>query len=145
MRNLIPASGFVCFASGAMEVTYGDRVRLSVHSVPGRWLAFIGAVVLSSVHSQDMYDQAGDGMRGRRTMPLVIEDWPSRLLIAVKNPFWSCLGLWLWQMSVLASIPCLILGAAVSARTTRLETVPDDWLVSLYSLPLIKYCNGSPA
>lgn len=54
--------------------------------------AVIGAVVVTTVQSQDMYDQAGDKIRARRTFPLVICDWSSRTSIAVSMAFWPLIG-----------------------------------------------------
>ena len=84
LRNLINALGFVCYASGAMEVAlskgplYSRRLSL--------WFLTVGLVVrlvLTSVHSQDMADQKGDRLRGRKSVPLTIGDIPSRWTIAI--------------------------------------------------------------
>ena len=147
IRNLINACGFLCYASGAMEVAYGEALRPVSNSVLVRWLGIIGAIVLSSVHSQDMYDQAGDSIRGRNTVPLVIGDWPSRLIIALAVFFWSCVGPWFWQVNRFAGVTLIGFGAVVSLRTMQMRSVGDDkktfrlwnlWLVAFYCLPFIK-------
>lgn len=86
-RNLINGAGFVCYASGAMEVALGTHFTQTAHVV--YWFALIFLVVLTSVHTQDMYDQEGDSMRKRKTVPLVIGDSTSRWTIAASVAFWS--------------------------------------------------------
>lgn len=151
IRNFINACGFLCYTSGAMEVAYGDVLHLTWDSLLLRWLGFIGAVVASSVHIQDMYDQAGDRIRGRKTLPLVIGHWPSRLSIAAAVLFWSYFGLRFWNIGWPAYVPLVGLGGAVSIRTMTRRTVSDDkttfklwnlWLVVLYSIPLVKFWSG---
>lgn len=148
VRNFINACGFLCYTSGAMEVAYGGVLHLTWDSLLLHWLGFIGAVVASSVQSQDMYDQDGDRVRGRRTLPLVIGHWPSRISIAAAVLFWSYFGLRFWNIGWPASVPLVGLGAAVSIRTMTWRTVSDDkttfklwnlWLVVLYSIPLVKF------
>ncbi|KAI4594759.1 hypothetical protein KJ359_007562 [Pestalotiopsis sp. 9143b] len=71
IRNALNAIGFTSFASGALEVAAGDK---SVLAEPNTmiWLGLIALVVATTVHSQDMYDQEGDAIVGRHTVPLVI-------------------------------------------------------------------------
>lgn len=146
IRNLINACGFVCYTSGALEVAYGAWMPLSSDSLLFRWLSLIGAVVFSTVHTQDMYDQAGDNLRGRRTVPLWIGDKPSRVTIAIPMAFWSCFVPWFWNSKAWAYTVPLGLGSTVLWRTLSMRDVEDDkrtfliwnlWLVALYSLPLL--------
>ncbi|KAL8709872.1 MAG: hypothetical protein Q9220_005488 [cf. Caloplaca sp. 1 TL-2023] len=147
IRNLINGCGFVCYTSGAMEVAYGEGLQLAADGLLTRWLGLIGAVVTSSVHTQDMYDKAGDSIRGRRTVPLVIGDWWSRLSIAAAIFVWSYLGLRFWNADRLQCAPVLALGLVVIRRTLTLKNVDQDrttfkvwnaWIVALYTLPLMK-------
>lgn len=146
VRNFINACGFLCYTSGAMEVAYGAPLHLTGHSPLPQWLAVISAVVLSSVHSQDMSDQAGDDTRGRRTMPLVFGDWNCRVGIALVVPFWSCFVAWYWHAHPFISGVVVALGAMVAWRTLMLRTVSEDkrtfllwngWIVVLYFLPCV--------
>lgn len=146
IRNLINGCGFLCYASGAMEVAYGSWVPLSSHSPLFHWLAIIGAAVLTTVHIQDMHDQAGDILRSRRSIPLVIGDWPSRITIAVPMAFWSWFGPWFWGLSVSASVSLMSLGLTVILRTLFFRRVADDkrtfllwnlWVVGFYLLPVL--------
>ena len=145
IRNFINACGFLCYTSGAMEVAYSDTPPMAFNPRLLRWLGVIGGVVISSVHSQDLYDQAGDSIRGRRTMPLVIGDWPSRISIAGAVAIWTAFGRWFWQVQGLVCVPVVLLGVIVVIRTVSSRGVEEDkwtfkfwnaWLVALYALPL---------
>ena len=146
IRNLINSCGFLCYASGAMEVAYGSSLPLSSNSSLFRWFAVIGAVVLTTVHTQDLQDQAGDRLRRRRSFPLAIGDWPSRITIAVPMAFWSWFGPWFWGLPVSSSILPMGLGLTVMLRTLLLRRVADDkrtfllwnlWIVVFYLLPIL--------
>ena len=92
VRNMINACGFVCYTSGAMEVALGSQLPLSLDIL--KWFLITGLVVFSTVQSQDMYDQAGDSLRGRRTVPLVLGDGPSRWTIAIPMVIWCWFVPW---------------------------------------------------
>lgn len=145
VRNLINACGFICYASGAMEVALGRPLPENI--VLNQWFSVVGAVVFSTVQIQDMYDQAGDALRGRRTMPLVVGDAPCRWMIAVPMVFWTCFCPWFWSLGAGAYGAPAILGGTVVVKTLVQRTVKDDavtfwiyncWLVSLYLLPMVK-------
>ncbi|KAL8671616.1 MAG: hypothetical protein Q9168_003889 [Polycauliona sp. 1 TL-2023] len=87
IRNIINGCGYVCFTSGAMEVALGLPLPLETSLL--RWFGIIAAIIFSTVHLQDMYDQAGDRVKGRNTVPLVIGDGHARWIIAVAMPFWG--------------------------------------------------------
>ena len=144
IRNFINASGFVAYTSGAMEVAYGAPISLALDSLLSRWLGVIGLVVVSTIHTQDMYDQAGDKMRGRWTVPLSIGDWPSRVTIAIMMAFWSLIVPFVWGLDAKGFLVPMGLGITVSMRTLTMRSVEDDkrtfllwnlWIVTLYSLP----------
>ena len=145
VRNFINGCGFLCYASGAMEVAYGGPISISAQSSLVRWLTVIGSVVFSTIHTQDMADQAGDSWRKRCTVPLAIGDGASRVTIALPMAFWSCFGPWYWSLHILAYLPQIGLGSMVVLRTLLLRKAADDkrtfqlwnlWLVSFYMLPL---------
>ena len=130
-----------------MEVAYGGPPRVALTPPLIHWLGVIGGVVFSSVHNQDLYDQAGDSIWGRRPLPLVIEDGPSRLVTAGSVIFWSYYGCHYWQAHLSTGILVMVLGAAVLCRTMTLSSVSEDkptfklWnvrLVALYFVPLFK-------
>lgn len=145
VRNLINACGFVSYTSGAMEVALGRPLPHNL--ILNQWFFVVGAVVFSTVQIQDLHDQAGDALRGRHTMPLVVGDAPCRWMIAVPMLFWTWFCPWFWSLSAAAFGPPAILGGAVVVKMLLQRTVKDDtitfriyncWLVSLYLLPMIK-------
>ena len=146
IRNFINSCGFICYTSGAMEVAYGSWIPLTPGSPLFRWFSVIAAVVLTTVHTQDMCDQAGDSIRGRWTVPLVLGDGPSRITIAISMAVWSWFGPWFWGLHTSAYILPVGLGLAVISRTLILRTIMDDkrtfqlwnlWIVMFYFLPLL--------
>lgn len=145
VRNFINACGFVCFASGAMEVSLGQA--LQVHWRLMTWLAIIAAIVFTSVQSQDMYDQEGDKARGRQTLPLMIGDMPARWSIAVAVQFWSLACPWYWALPVQGYLIFLPLGSVIGTRSLVLRSPAQDrltfklwtvWMTLNYLLPLGK-------
>ena len=145
IRNLINAGGFMCYNSGALEVMTGIPVTRSWTLTI--WLVIIGAIVFTTVHTQDMYDQAGDSEKGRKSVPLVIGDSLARRSIAIPVAFWSFLCPAFWNVGVLAgALPC-VLGLWIGMRSLLKRGVEQDkttfrlwnlWLTVLYTLPLIK-------
>lgn len=145
VRNLINGCGFVCFSSGAMQVALGKRG--SAIQLLWWWFIVIAGIVLTTVQTQDMYDQRGDAVRGRKTVPLVIGDDLARWSIAFPMAVWSWLCPWLWGSSLAGYVLPVVLGATVIVRTLRERSEKGDkvtfrwwnlWLVSVYLLPLIK-------
>ncbi|KAK7757121.1 hypothetical protein SLS62_000668 [Diatrype stigma] len=150
-RNVLNAAGFTSFASGALEVAWGGVSVLTVRPMLS-WLGLIAAVVATTVHSQDMYDQEGDALAGRRTVPLVIGDRPARFSIAIAVACWSVVGPWYWMSGLAGYFLLGTLGAWVAWRTMRRTLVEEDkatfriynvWLVSMYSLPVLAQWNNS--
>ncbi|KAL4733358.1 hypothetical protein BDV11DRAFT_175773 [Aspergillus similis] len=145
LRNALNAAGFKCFASGTLEVAIQSTLPRSL--TPRLFLIFL--FVCSTVHSQDMYDQAGDAAAGRRTLPLVIGDARARACIAGVVWFWSvavCPLYWVFATGVqrLTFLAPLGLGGWICVRILRRRGVQEDrvtfrvyntWLASLYALP----------
>lgn len=151
VRNLINAFGFICYSAGATEVAYGSTISVCFDSKLTQWLCIIGVIVFSTVHLQDMYDQEGDSIRGRLSVPLVIGDCQSRWTIAISMVAWSFIIPWFWAASIATSVLPFLLSWTIVLRVLRKTSVKDDkstfrlwnlWLVTLYSLPL---CVGTIA
>jgi 4-hydroxybenzoate polyprenyltransferase len=157
VRNLINGFGFICFSSGAMQVAIGGGplgwAGLNEDSSPsaiqllGWWFAVIAGIVLTTVQTQDMYDQRGDASRNRKTVPLVMGDGPARWSIAIPMVVWCYAVPWLWSSSALGYVAPVSLGLTVAVRTLRVRTEEGDkttfliwnlWMVAVYLLPLIK-------
>ena len=144
LRNTINACGYLCFTSGAMEVAAG------VHLPPGarlvQWLGIIAAVILSTVHLQDMHDQTGDRVKGRKTVPLVVGDGRTRWSTAFAMIFWGFICPYYWQGRLGVLILSSILAVYIAARGLLLRTVSDDrltfklwnaWMTLIFMLPLL--------
>lgn len=141
-RNLINAGGFICYTSGALDVMLAGMcppVDLT------NWFAMIGAIVFSTVHTQDMYDKKGDSLRDRKTVPLVIGDSAARMSIAVAMVFWCWACPAVWSAHFVSYTLSVGLGLAVTLRALLKRSVVNDkrtfrlwnlWLVSLYMLPM---------
>lgn len=151
VRNFINACGFICYTSGAMEVALGRPIPQNM--ILNQWFLVVGAVVFSTIQLQDMYDQAGDALRGRRTMPLVVGGARCRWMTAVPMVFWAWFCPWFWSLGANGYGVPAILGGIVVMKTLMQRTVKDDtitfwiyncWLVSLYLLPMIKSYGVAP-
>lgn len=150
-RNFINACGYLCFTSGTLQVASDASVAL-LRPVAYQWLLTIGLVIFTSIQSQDMYDQAGDSLRKRCTVPLVIGDSAARWTIAISVGIWSCFCPWFWQLGAKGFGASVILGASLLWRTLTVRTVKADkitfriynmWIISLFSLPLIAFKSRS--
>lgn len=149
IRNLINGCGFVCYTSGAFAVAMGNNVS-NADPRTGPFFLIMFLIVFTTVHTQDMYDQAGDSQRNRKTVPLSVGDAPARWMIALAMPLLAGLCLWYWGtpttvVSGTANALQLLLAGSVAIRTLAKRTVKADkatfrlwnlWLVSIYALPL---------
>lgn len=146
-RNFINACGYICFTSGALQVASDPSAVLS-KPVAYQWLLTIGLVIFTTIQSQDMYDQAGDSLRKRWTVPLVVGDSAARWSIAISVGIWSWFCPSFWQLGMKGFASSVILGSGVIWRFLSLRTVKADrasfriynmWIISLFMLPLIEF------
>lgn len=144
IRNLINSCGYICFTSGAMEIALAFPISSTQGILP--WLVVIGAVVLTTVQTQDLYDQEGDRRRGRKTMPLEIGDSVTRWVTAVFILFWSYVCPFFWSLPIFAYAPTVFLGGIITWRVLMRRSVSNDkltfkvwnvWMVAFYLLPLL--------
>ena len=154
VRNFINACGFLCFASGAADVAASGQVPSALTGVSMQWLLVVGSVVFTTVHSQDMYDQAGDRMRGRWTVPLSMGDVPARYTIAAAVVWWSWYCPSFWNLGTYCRTIPVATGVTVAQRTLWKRSVESDkltfriwnlWMVVLYLLPLMRRFSASPS
>ena len=141
-RNLLNALGITSFAAGALAVTLQSKIPAAL--LP--WLGMIAAVVGTTVHTQDMFDQQGDAAAGRDTLPLVIGDALTRWTIALAVTFWSWVVPWYWRSAGAGYSLPVALGMAISWRILTRRKMAEDkatyriyngWLAAIYALPLI--------
>ena len=147
VRNLINGIGYLSFACGATIVAGSHQL---FNEMIYRWILVIGAVIITTVQLQDMTDQEGDSIRGRKTVPLVIGDGPARWTIAVPVVLWSLLCPAFWSFDVIGFILPVTIGVSISSRILLVRTLEADkstfklwnlWVMILYFLPLLKRCS----
>lgn len=114
-RNFINACGYICFTSGSLEAASDCSVAFW-KPVAYQWLFIIGLVVLTTIQSQDMHDQAGDSLRKRWTVPLVVGDSAARWTIMVPIGIWSWFCPAFWQIGVEGFVTPIILGFIIMWR-----------------------------
>lgn len=154
-RNLINALGYTSFAAGALEIaTDAPLLPMRFLTIPNfskvprpkTWIVVILMIILTTVHTQDMADQKGDALRGRRSLPLQIGDGACRWVIAMFMIFWWFLCPYLWRCRQVGYVMSASLAHTVAFRSIYFRTVEADkitfkiwnlWIVCLYLLPMI--------
>lgn len=155
--DLINACGFVRYDIGSLHVALGvnrepsSSALVSAPLLLWQRLGIIGGIVISTVHTQNMYDQARDALRGRRTLPLCIGDWGSRLTMGIGIIVWTFMVLRFWQISgfmeSMSILPVCLLGGTVAFRTLVWRSVEYNrhtfllwnlWPVAMYLLPVLR-------
>ena len=145
-RNLINACGFVLYASAALDIVAAAPVSTCA-PITLQWLAVVGGVVCTTIQLQDLRDQAGDSLRGRRTLPILLGDMNARWTVVVPIVFWSTFSPFFWRLCIGGYGLTVITGTFTVCRILSLRTPEEDrttfrvwsiWLISIYSLPLIK-------
>ncbi|KAI1142051.1 UbiA prenyltransferase family-domain-containing protein [Hypoxylon sp. FL0543] len=145
IRNAINALGYVCFTSGAMEAALGMPLPFCTSSRLVEWLGVIAGIIVTTVHVHDMYDQEGDALRGRRTLPLVIGDMLARWVTAFWMLIWGICCPIFCGTGFIAQVSGLVLSLSVALRTLLYRNVSSDrltcltwniWMSFVYLLPL---------
>ncbi|KAK4675041.1 hypothetical protein QC764_501840 [Podospora pseudoanserina] len=142
-RDAILATSYGLFNLASLRLAIGPH-----NSVTHRghtWTALISAVILTTIHIQDIKDQEGDRQRSRKTVPLLFGDGVARLALAFCVLFWSCACASFWQLTWRSyALPVGLSGfiawrvltkreAREDARTWRLWCL---WHSMLYAGPL---------
>ena len=115
IRNLINTCGFVCYSSGATRVAAGYG-RHELNEKAYYWLAMVGAIVFSTLHTQDMADMEGDITRGRRTLPLVHGESMARWSIAIPVALWSLICPMFWSSDIVGYGASITAGSFIIFR-----------------------------
>ncbi|KAI1733401.1 hypothetical protein F4680DRAFT_463178 [Xylaria scruposa] len=157
VRNLINALGYTSFAAGALEIASDAPLRLvrllvlpklELGHVPDleTWIQVLLVIILTTVHTQDMADQKGDALRGRRSLPLQIGDSACRWVTAIFMIFWGSFCPSLWGCRRPGYMISVSLAYIVALRSILFRTVKADkitfkiwnlWILYLYTLPMI--------
>ncbi|KAK4185893.1 UbiA prenyltransferase family-domain-containing protein [Podospora australis] len=145
VREIIISVAYGLFNSGSLIVAVGPaHKQLSTLGVA--WTVIVSGVILTTMQVQDLKDQAGDKLRGRKTICLYMGENFSRRSIAFFVCFWTVLCGWFWALGPLPLVFVTITGVVVAFRVLFLR---DDqkadakswrlwclWHASLYTLPL---------
>lgn len=145
VRNGIIASAFAVYNAGSLKLAVGDESTISSSGL--KWIAMISGVIFTTMHAQDLKDQAGDQQRGRQTVPLVLGDAVARWTIVVSLVFWAVFCPTFWGMGangfllsggVAALVIVRMLGWRDAKADSRSWKLWACWTATLYTLPLIK-------
>lgn len=144
-RNILNAVGYMTFASGAAKVACAQS-GTQLREDSSTWLILLSVVISTTIQFQDLYDQKGDAIRGRRTIPLVAGDGLARLTITIPIAIWSWVCPAFWGLEPLGFILPVALGMFITFRLYRYRRVEEDkksfviwnaWVISLYFLPFL--------
>ncbi|KAJ4856998.1 ubiA prenyltransferase family domain-containing protein [Trichoderma breve] len=86
IRNALNAGGLMCFSWGALASLSGGELLPEGFA----WIMATGAIIMTTVHAQDLPDIEGDMARGRQTVPLLYGEAAARISLAVMVSFWGC-------------------------------------------------------
>ncbi|KAI0907033.1 UbiA prenyltransferase family [Ustulina deusta] len=155
VRNFIVALGYVSFGLGALELaqdeslSFGSRGSTKNSNLPSleSWVILLAIVIMTTGQIQDMEDQEGDVLRGRRSLPLQIGDGLTRWVTAVFMAIWGFLCPYFWDCGWLGYVIITSLAYLVALRSVVCRTIRDDkttyriwnmWVVSLYLIPILR-------
>ncbi|KAL8673085.1 MAG: hypothetical protein Q9168_002468 [Polycauliona sp. 1 TL-2023] len=145
VRNMLNAVGYMTFASGAARVAATYAGTMLREETLGWWLLLLGGIIATTIQFQDLYDQRGDSLRGRKTIPLLASDRVARMTVAAPILVWSCVASTFWELSSYSSAPQALLGIFIVYRLFRYRGPRDDkksfllwnlWVMILYCLPM---------
>lgn len=143
VRNILNALGMSCYSSGATIIACGHGSVLT--PLGYQWIALLGFVILTTLQVQDMSDQEGDAMRGRRTLPLVMGDGFARWATGGSVMAWSIGIPTYWRTCIEGYAAPVLIGVTLTFRILAWRSVESDkgtwkmwcfWIISFYFLPL---------
>ncbi|OTA01060.1 UbiA prenyltransferase, putative [Trichoderma parareesei] len=143
IRNALNAGGLMCFSWGALATLSGGELLPRGFA----WILVTGAVIMTTVHAQDLPDIEGDMARGRLTMPLTYGETAARASLAAMVMFWSvtCPLFWdasLWGWAASTGIGSTMSVLALQKRGQRWDEVVWKlwclWITVLYMLPAME-------
>lgn len=132
VRNLIIAATFDVYCEGALRIACGPGHHISTTGFV--WTAIVSAVYFTTMHVQDMKDQAGDRAKERCSAPIILGDSLARWNIAIPVLFCSLFC----QLYLDIRIPgCFLpvgIGSIIAVRQLRFREPEDDhttWVIWL--------------
>ena len=124
-RNILNAAGYMTFASGTAQVACahsGTRLRGNSST----WLFVLSGVISTTIRFQDLYDQKGDAICGRRTIPLIAGDKVARLTVGIPVAIWSWVCPAFWGLKFPGFILPIALGATIIFRRYSYRSEHED-------------------
>lgn len=150
VRELLIAIGYAMFNGGSLQIASGcsqAQGDCELNSQGIAWTGIISAVIFTTMQVQDLKDQEGDRLRGRRTVVLFFGERVSRGSIAFFVIFWSVTCAYFWQLRWWGFALPVAQGLFVAWRVVTRYSQDEDrqtwklwclWLICLYILPVIK-------
>ena len=146
VRDGIIAIAYAVVNTMSLKLCIGPNNTVSTQGMT--WIAIISGIILTTMSVQDLKDQEGDKARHRKTLPLVIGDSGTRIIIACCVPFWSvlCASFWDLEPGLIYCLP-LAIGALVTWGVLVKRTAEEDsrtwklwcaWHTVIYFTPLTK-------
>jgi len=145
MRNVIIAFAFSQYNKGALRVAAQQDFVISDKAWV--WLLITSGVIGTTMHYQDLKDQEGDRMRGRKTAPLVLGDAVTRWTLAIPTAVWSVGCPAYWDSGVWGYLLPVGVGGVIIWRTLFMRGFKADkrtwwmwaaWTGIIWLLPLFK-------
>lgn len=135
-RNAMCALGFGVFNWGSLKVAVGGGGTGNSSGITAAghaWICMYSLVIFTTMHVQDMKDQAGDRARGRRTAPLIFGDRVARWSLAVPISVWGPICATYCQASFSAAALVSLFGGYVGWRCLSFQgSLQDRWTWQLW-------------
>lgn len=153
-KNLLNAGGLASWGWGGIAVLSGGASALEAQTwnVLAKWILLTGAVVITTIHAQDLPDVKGDAARNRKTLPLLYGQAPTRWSLAVAVVFWSVVCPWFCNVQMLGVWGVVVaLGSAMAGLTLcswreRTDKIVWNlwcvWVAAVYTLPFFGKLAG---
>ncbi|RDW66511.1 hypothetical protein BP6252_10146 [Coleophoma cylindrospora] len=152
VRHFLNALGFAAFGAGATQVACGFP-NFTLNNTAYQWLGIVVLAITCTIQFQDMEDQPGDRLRGRKTLPIIFGEERTRWWNAFSILAISLVACLFWQVGLIGCLIPGIVSMVIAGRTLMLHGVGPDrqtfklwcvWLITLYLLPLAKFHESSP-
>lgn len=145
VRNILNASGILCFGSASTNLAAGQWTY-SERAFP--WFAIVWSVIFSTMQIMDLEDMKGDAARGRKTMPISLGQSLTRWSIIMSIISWSLICPVFWHLTISGFILSLSAGCFLAFRVCFYRGMREDkmnfhiwslWTSVLYALPVFQH------
>lgn len=96
VRNVIIAFAFGFYNLGSLKVAIANDYEVSSREI--WWIVIISLVILTTMHVQDLKDVAGDKLKGRRTLPILIGVKEARWSLITPITLWTAVCAYYWNL-----------------------------------------------